>query len=195
MPPSTRIVSALRYELVTHSTHHRRQLLGPAEALGEQHALLQVGLELLRCLTGAVDRRVDQSRGHRVDADSDGGEVAGDGQRHSDDAALRRRVGGLADLPVEGGDRRHVDDRATLARFERLGRAHRRAGDANAVEAADQVDRDDLLEGVEVGCRLVRAVLADGALRPADPGRVDEDAQRGDRLGHLDRADDVVGVR
>ena len=41
-------------------------------------------------------------------------EVAGDGQGHADDAALRRRVGGLADLAVEGGDRGGVDDGAPL---------------------------------------------------------------------------------
>ena len=42
------------------------------------------------------------------------------------------------------------------------------------------------LNAVEVGRRLVLAVLADGALGPADAGRVHEHAHRTDRLGHLD---------
>ena len=50
-----------------------------------------------------------------IDADADAREVARDRQRHADDAALGRRVGGLADLPVVGGDRRGVDDDAALA--------------------------------------------------------------------------------
>ena len=51
------------------------------------------------------------------------------------------------------------------------------------------------LKRVEVGGRLVGAVLADRALGPADAGRVDEHAHRAHRLGHLDGVDDVVGVR
>ena len=43
----------------------RRQLLRVAEALREQHALLQVGLERLAVVAGAVDRGVDQARGRR----------------------------------------------------------------------------------------------------------------------------------
>ena len=50
------------------------------------------------------------------------------------------------------------------------------------------------LKRVEVGRRLVGAVLADRALRPADAGRVDEHAHRAHRLGHLDGVDDVVGL-
>ncbi len=65
---------------------------------------------------------------------------------------------------------------------------------ADAVERADQVDRDDLLEGVEVGGRLERAVTADRALRPADAGGVDEHPHRAHRLRHLDGVDEVVGV-
>ena len=59
------------------------------------------------------------------DADADAREVARDRQRHADDAALGGRVGGLADLAVEGGDRRGVDDDAALAVGERLEPGHR----------------------------------------------------------------------
>ena len=47
-------------------------------------------------------------------------EVARDRQRHADDAALGGRVGGLADLAVEGGDRGGVDD-ARRARRSAVG--------------------------------------------------------------------------
>jgi glutamate N-acetyltransferase / amino-acid N-acetyltransferase len=149
----------------------RRGAWGTARpsALGEQ-----VLLERLAGLALAVDRGVDQARGDGVDPDADGREVAGDRQGHADHAALGGRVAGLADLAVERGHRRDVDDGAALAVLERLGGAHRGGGEADAVERADQVDGDDLLERVEVGGRLVAAVLADGALRPADAGGVDE---------------------
>ena len=42
------------------------------------------------------------------------GEIASRGQRQADDAALRRRVGDLPDLSVEGGDRSGVDADAAL---------------------------------------------------------------------------------
>jgi hypothetical protein len=66
-------------------------------------------------------------------------------------------------------------------------------GDADAVERADEVDRDDLLERVEVGGGVVTPATH-GALRPADAGRVHQDAERAHALGHLDRVDDVVGA-
>ena len=43
------------------------------------------------------------------------------GQGHADHAALGGRVGGLADLAVEGGDRGDGDDGAALVVGERLG--------------------------------------------------------------------------
>ena len=50
-----------------------------------------------------------------IDADAAAGQVAGGGQGQADDAALRGRVGDLADLAVEGGDRGGVDADAALA--------------------------------------------------------------------------------
>ena len=60
-------------------------------------------------------RRVEEARGDRQHADAAAGEVAGRRQRQPDDAALRGRVGDLADLAVEGGDRGGVDADAALA--------------------------------------------------------------------------------
>ena len=165
--------------------------LGLAEALREEHAGLQALLELLGGLAVAVDRRVDQAGEDGVDPDADGREVAGDREGHADDAALGGGVRGLADLAVLGGDRGGVDDRAALAVLVGLVLRHRRGGDADAVEGADQVDLDDLLEDVEVVGRAVLAVLADGAGRPADAGAVDERLERAELLGRLDRGDDL----
>ena len=142
----------------------------------------------------AVDRGVDQTGGDGVDAHADRSQVAGDGQGHPNHAALRCRVRSLPDLAIERGDRGDVDDGPTLTELHRLGRAHRSGGDADAIEAADEVDRDHLLERVEVGRRVVGAALADGALRPADAGRVHQNPQWPHALGHLDGIDDVIGV-
>src|SRR5207237_961934 len=88
-----------------------------------------------------------------------------------DHAALRGRVGGLADLALERRDRGGVDDHAALAVVQRLGLAHRPRRDADHVEGADQVDLDHLGEHGEI----VRAGLGDGAGGPADAG-ADADA-------------------
>src|SRR5690606_37408929 len=64
----------------------------------------------------------------------------------------------------------------------------------DGVEGAEQVDGHDLPEGVEVVCRLIAAVAADRALRPADDRRVDQHAQRTELLGRVHSGDDLCGV-
>ena len=100
-------------------------------------------------------------------------EVARGRQRHADDPALGRRVGDLADLAVVRGDRRGVDADAALALGVGLVAEHRRGGEPQHVERADQVHVDDGLERVEA----VRPALASRALRPADPRAADRDPQ------------------
>src|SRR5690242_733355 len=63
----------------------RRELLGRAEAVREEHADLESLLELLRALALPVDRRVDQTGRDGVHPDADGGEVSRDRQGHADD--------------------------------------------------------------------------------------------------------------
>ena len=53
-------------------------------------------------------RRVEEAGGDGDDANAARGHVAGGGQGHADDAALRGGVGDLADLAVVGGDRGSV---------------------------------------------------------------------------------------
>ncbi len=55
------------------------------------------------------------------------GEVARGRQRQADDAALRRRIGDLADLAFIGRDRRGVDGDAALLADRRRGLASRSA--------------------------------------------------------------------
>ena len=65
-----------------------------------------------RLATIGVSKMPGRDRHH---ANAVARELARDRQRHPDDAGLRRAVGRLADLAVERGDRRRVDDHAALA--------------------------------------------------------------------------------
>ena len=58
---------------------------------------------------------LEQARRNRDDPDAEAAEVARHRERHPGDAGLRRGVRDLADLPLERGDRRGVDDHAALA--------------------------------------------------------------------------------
>src|SRR5690348_11649376 len=75
------------------------ELRRAAHALGEDDRRDELLLELLGLLALAVDRRVDDAGADGVDADADGGQVAGGGHGHADDAALGGGVGDLAGLP------------------------------------------------------------------------------------------------
>ena len=86
---------------------------------------------------------------------------------------LRRRVGDLADLAVERGDRGGADEDAALAPSSGSLLVHRRRREPHQVEHADQVDLDDVVEEVRAGA----GPLAGDPLRPADPGAADRDPQ------------------
>ena len=146
---------------------------GRAEARGVRDLRAERRAGLLR--EARQQRRVEQARarsctrGCRADARSRAA-----GSVMPTIAALGRRVGDLADLPVVGGDRGGVDDHAALAALVGLVGEHRRGGQPQHVERADQVDRDHLLERLE----RVRPALARGLLGPADAGAADGDPQR-----------------
>jgi len=173
---------------------HGGELGRVAKPFREEHSDAEALLELLGTFARPVDRCVDESGEDGVDPHADGSEVAGHGQRHTHDAALGGRVGGLADLAVLGGDRRRVDDGAAPAVLVGFVLAHRRRCQADAVERADQVDLDHLAVEIEVVGRAVLAVLADGARRPPDAGTVDQGPQGPKGLGRLDSGDDLLGV-
>ena len=75
-------------------------------------------LRLLR--QRAQHRRAENAGRDRQHANAELREFARRRQRQRGNAALRRRIGGLADLALEGGDRRGGDDDAALAVRQRL---------------------------------------------------------------------------
>src|SRR4051812_27355782 len=126
-------------------------------------------------------RRQEQAGGDVVDADLLAREVARGRQRETDDAALRRRIGDLADLAFVSRDRRRVDDDAAFF-TDRLDRDEALGEQTQAVEGADQIDVDDARELFQ----RVDSIAADDALRAADAGAVHRharDAVRGFRIG------------
>src|SRR6478735_1037893 len=158
----------------------RAVLVGVAEPSRVWHLLTERLLRLLG--QRAQQRRLEQPRRDRADTDQFAGQVAGDRQRHADNATLGRRVRGLPDLALEGGDGRGVDDDAAFLadRFvlgDPLGR------EPQHVERADEVDLDGLGEPVQ----RERSVLAQGLGCAADACAVDVDPQRAQRLGEVER--------
>ncbi len=83
---------------------HRGELVGGAEAVGEEHVALEVRLEGLRGVTLPVDGGVDEPGGDAVDSNADDGEVARHRVDHADHAALGGGVADLPDLALETGD-------------------------------------------------------------------------------------------
>jgi hypothetical protein len=128
---------------ITFSTMERAiawQTRPAAQARREGRGLAERVLHLLR--QRLHHRGQEQARRDGVHADAVARQFAGDRQRHADHAGLRGRVGGLADLALEGGDRGGVDDHAALALGVGLALGHRHGGEADHVEGADQVDAD-----------------------------------------------------
>ena len=110
-------------------------------------------------------------------------QVARDRQRHADDAALGRRVGGLTDLAVERRDRRGVDDDATLSSPIGSVLAIRSAASRSTLKVPTKLMPDHLRNAVQ----RERAVLGQRLNGIADARTVDVDPQRAQRLGHIQR--------
>ena len=110
--PSRRIDLAVEHRVLDDVHGQRAVLVGVAEPGRVRHLLAERLLRLLG--QRAEQRRLEQAGRDGADPDELARQVAGDRQRHADDAALGRRVRGLADLALEGGDRRGVDDDAAL---------------------------------------------------------------------------------
>ena len=122
--PSSRIVSPLSIGFSTIDVASCAYSPGRPSRCGN-------GIELpsaSRASSGSAreQRGVEQARGDRHDADAVLGEVARGRERHADDAALRGRVGDLADLALVRGDRRGLHAHAALGAVVGLVPAHRR---------------------------------------------------------------------
>jgi hypothetical protein len=136
--------------------------------------------------------RIEGPRAEGIDPHADLREIARRRQRHSDHAALRRAVGDLADLPVEGGDGRGAHDDAPLTVFEGLGLRHRRSPEPQHVEGADEVHGERLLEGLE---RVRLALSVEDPPRDADAGAAHGDAHGAHRRGEREGRRDVRAAR
>ena len=154
----------------TMATASLRVLLGPAHALGERGVLGQHLGELVGDSLG--DAGAEQTRRDGEDPDAEAAQVSGHRQRHSGDAGLRRRVGHLADLSLEGGDGRRVDDDATLAVLGLIGR-HVEGLEPVQVEGADEVELNGAPEVID----RMRAFLGQGALGRTSTRGVHGDVQ------------------
>ena len=171
--PSRRIVSPLRYAFSTMCDASLANSSGVPRRFGKARSR--------RATPCCLGQHPEQRRVHADRARScttrmpDGREIARRRQRHADDAALRRRVGELADLAVERGDRRGVDDHAAVPSASGVGLRDLGRLERHHVERADQVDAND---PIPLTAHVRRAVLADRAYRDARAGAVDADAQR-----------------
>ena len=186
--PSSRIVSPLSIGLSMMAIARRANSSGWPSRRGCGVISPRESRTVLR--QPGEDRGVEDARGDGHDPDQLAGQVAGGDQGQPDDAGLRRRVGQLADLPLEGGDRRGEHADAALA-VDRLVGGHPRRGLAEHVEGADQVDPDDLLVEREVAGVALLVHHPHGA---AAPRAVHEGAQRGELVGGRDGRRDRLGV-
>jgi acyl-CoA synthetase (AMP-forming)/AMP-acid ligase II len=152
-------------------------LLRAACPLGKRRVLGQGGNQIVAGILEQPGREQAGSNGH--DPYPQPAEIPGHRQAHARDAGLSRGVGYLPDLPLEGGDRRRVDDDAALPFPVRLVLAHVPGLQPVEVERPDQVELDEL---AEVG-EWQRAVAADGALAETAARGVHRDVQAAVRLG------------
>ena len=184
--PSRRMTSPLSIVVLEDVPHERRVFVRLAEPRRKRHLLRQ------RLPRRLGQRRqewgVERSGRNRHHADAHARELARDRQRHADDAALRRRVGGLADLAVECRHRGGVHDHAALAVLAGRVLGHRLGREPNHVEGADQVDGDDARE---VRQRL-HAFLAEHAFGRDDAGRVHQAVDPAEGRGGF--VDGALGV-
>ncbi len=152
--------------------HQRGVLGGAAQAGGEGHAAAQRFLHVLR--QAAHHRRLEQAGGDGDAADAAARQFARDRQGHADHRGLGGGVGGLADLAVVGGDGGGVDEDAALAFLVGGLPRHLLRGEADEVEAADDVDVEAAGEAGEG----VRAFLAQHFFAGGDAGAVDQAVHR-----------------
>ncbi len=99
---------AIEHRILANMLYEGGILLRPTKARGKGHACRERILNILR--HAGHHRRIEDARRNGDDANSETRELARGRKRQGGDAALRRSVGGLADLPVESGDRGGIDD-------------------------------------------------------------------------------------
>ena len=160
--------------------HQLGVVLRRTQAAGEGHPSGQGVLHFLGHAKEHGRAKDARCNGHVADAVAC--QVAGDGQGHAHHATLGCAVGGLADLAVVGSDAGGGNQHSALTGGLRLVLAHGLGGQADHVEAADEVDGDGLAEQ----CQCVGAVFAHGLLGRCNACAVDQahELAHRDRLGH-----------
>src|SRR5882757_3264136 len=119
-------------------------------------------------------RSKEQARRDRHHANGKLGQIAGDRQGHSDDAAFGRGIRRLSDLTVEGSNTGGVDNDATLLADD-VGAMQARGEFGNHVECSNQINIDD---ATKVCQRKGLPITVDGSNRLADTRAIDQDPCR-----------------
>ena len=149
-----------------------------AQAAGEGHT---GGQGVLHFFGHAEQHgRAEDSRRDSHVADAVARQVARDGQGHADDAALAGGVCGLSHLAVVGGHAGGADEHTAFTRALGGVLGHCLGGQADHVEAADQVDGD----GSRERGQRVRAFLAHRLHGRRDACTVDQAHQRAQGCGN-----------
>src|SRR6266850_2537579 len=119
-------------------------------------------------------RSKEQARRDRHHANGKLGQIAGDRQSHSDDAAFGRGIRRLTDLTFEGSNAGGVDNDATLF-ADGVGAMQARGEFGNHVECSNQIDIED---ATKVCQRKGLPLTIDGSNRLADTRTIDQDPCR-----------------
>src|SRR5207302_246799 len=125
--------------LVADDLAHQRGILGwTSESRRKRHHLAERLGDIRRNLSH--HRRLEDAwrDGHYANAEAR--ELACDGKGHADDARFGCAVGGLADLTIERGDGRGVNDDAALAAGGGRVLRHPLGYEPGHVERPDQID-------------------------------------------------------
>src|SRR5712664_1709538 len=157
--------------------------VGGANTLHRHHVAEPVGAVGLAA--GSMNFGIDQPGPDRRDANAFAGDFVAQSDREGIDGAFG---GGVIDIGIGRaelrGNRRQIDDDATLAAMSRRHPLYRFA---RAQNAAGDVDRHHALN--PLGGHFV-----DARRRPHDAGVVDERAERSECVGRLEQREDVALV-
>ena len=168
-------VFAVEVSVATHFHRQRCIFFRATQTRRVRYLRAQRLLDVVRCTLH--ERRIEDTRQNRVDANQFPGQVSSNRQGHADDATLGRRVGSLPDLPIFRRHRCCIDDGATLA-VDRVKGRHAGSRLRYASESTHQINLDDQVELIqrEVADLTGFLVAADGLDRITGTRAVDKNA-------------------
>src|SRR5215471_5180131 len=131
---------AIKHDILDNMPRQSGVFLGSSQTLGKGHGGAQ---RLPGRLWQASDHGSIEDAGRNgYDANTVGGELAGNRQGHTSDSGFGSRVGWLANLAFKGGNRRSVDDNTALALSIGGILHHEDCCQTYDIECADQVNLD-----------------------------------------------------